>query len=557
VSYTARGKIQPYKTGVLRKGSFFCEGKIDVRTGEPCRHKIEIENFDLTYLNDYISEHKLANISLNGGISADVEFSEARGVVSLTGRAETNSLTVFSTAGKHNLVSGENLDLELDMSINTVLNRYTVRKLSLNDGVISLDASGMYVRNDKDDAVKLKFATNAIDLSDLSQTITPYKNVEYSGTLQCDGRFSMDFKKNTAAEMRANAVLKDFILWKSEKGKTRELVGETGMRVKVDGSSIDVDISGKPLQSDIAITGRTRVEGWIPFKSDTRVAVKSKRMNLANIMIPVVYLVNKAYESAYADKRGGNDKQPFLQGALGKFMNNNAIDFTSVYDTVFYGKKARWKNFSLSAKLNRGTLSVGEFGADGYDATYKFSGQGYFNSDQPYVKLEGKIDEFDLERFFAESGMSGVLSGKARADFSYEVSLSRIGDILDNAKGHVNIFAGRGEMKNTLFQRNLMAFLRKNGYDPASISSINFEDISISISETGENFWFSNLGIRGDTLLFNAVGDYLFEGGITSTFGIVIKKDAAPVNIPLRLYGPLLAPCIDMAGKKDSHKLCL
>ena len=111
-------------------------------------------------------------------------------------------------------------------------------------------------------------------------------------------------------------------------------------------------------------------------------------------------------------------------------------------------------------------------------------------------------------------------------------------------------------MRNTKLQRSIMKFLRKNGHSSDSLSTINFEDIMISISEQGENFWFSNFGIRGDTILFNAVGDYLYEGGITSTFGLTVRKDATVVNIPLRLHGPILAPCVDVVNKKDSQKLC-
>lgn len=557
VSYSARGKIKPYKTEILRRGSFYCEGKVDIGAGASWGHRIEVENFDLTYLNDHIAEYKIAGVSLSGAVSVDARFGERKGVLSLAGRAEANSLTIASIEKKYDLLSGENMDIDLDMTIDTVSNRYTVRRLSLNDGVVSLDASGMYVRNDKDDAVKLKFKTNVIDLADLSQTLTPLKYIEYEGTLQCDGSFSLDFKKKTAPVMRAGLLLDEFTLLRKDRGKTETLIGETSMRVKVDGSSIDVDIKGKPLNSDVAVKGKTVVESWFPLKTNTNVSVRSKRMNSENFRLALLYLANSAYESAYDDKRSGREKIPFSQRPLGKFMNNNSIDFNSAYDTVFFGKRAELKHFVLNARLSNGAATIHEFGVEGYDATYMLSGSGYFNSDQPYVKIDGKIDEFELGRFFAESGMSGSLSGKAHADFSYEVSISRIGDILDNARGSLNIRVGRGELKHTQFQRDLMAFLAKMGQDTPSIAMVNFEDITLSMTEQGENFWFSNLGIRGDTLIFNIAGDYLFEGGINTTFGMLIKKETGMVTVPLHMHGPILAPCIDASDKKDSPKLCL
>lgn len=279
-------------------------------------------------------------------------------------------------------------------------------------------------------------------------------------------------------------------------------------------------------------------------------------MNLLNLKHAAMYWADRLYASAYEDKRNALDVRPFLQRPLGRFMNLNTIDLQCDFDTVFYGKKSRFNNVSARAQLTKGSVLVNDFKADGYDANYRLSFQGYFNSDQPYVKIEGKIDDFDLGSFYADSGLAGTLNGKARTDFSYEVSFARIGDLLDNAKGHFNIYVGKGEMKNTPVQQALIKFLRTNGYDHGRMSEISFEDMTISVSEQGENFWFSNFGIRGDTMMFNAVGDYLYEGGINSNFSIAIRNDASIVTIPLRLSGPALAPCLDAAGRKTSHRVC-
>lgn len=556
VSYSARGRIKPHKTEILRRGSFECEGAIDMRAGGIWEHRIEVENFDLTYLNDHIAEYKIAGILLSGGVSVDARFGEKKGVISVAGRVETNSLTVTSTEEKYDLISGENMDIDLGLTVDTIHNRYTVHSLKLNDGIILLDASGMRVVNDKEDAVALKFITNLVDLSELSRNITPFKNIEYRGSLQCEGGFSLDFKKNKASGIRAGMVIGDLTLSKNENGKNVELVGETSVRVKADGTSIDIDIKGKPLNSDITVTGKTNVETWVPFKSETVLSLASRRMNVENISLALVYGANKTFESAYDDKRGGRQKIPFLQGMLGKLLSKNRVDFTSRIDTLFFGKRAGLKNFVLDAQLNNGAATISRFSLEGYDAAYSLIGQGYFNTDQPYLRIAGKADGFDLGRFYADSGMSGSLSGIARVDFSYEASMSRIGDILDNARGSLNIYMGRGEMKNTRFQRDIMAFLAKIGHESPSIDQINFETISLSMTEMGENFWISNCGIRGDTLLFNVAADYLFEGGLDTRFGMVIKSDAGMINLPLRLRGPLLAPCVDASAAKDSPKLC-
>jgi hypothetical protein len=555
-SYSVSGYSKPYKTRILRKGSFSCEGTVDIKGYDSFKHRIKIDNFDLTYFNEHIQDYKLADVAVSGGGSVDVSIGKNKDTITVKGRAETNSLTVSSIKKKYNILSNENMNCDVELVVNTELNSYALRKLKADDDVVSLEAAGTYIRNNNHDAIKLKFKTNKIDLSDLSQNFTPYKDTEYSGTLQGDGGLSLDFKNSKATGMRLDVALDGFTLTKIKKGGAVPLIDESNIRLKLSDTSIDIDINAKPLQSDLGVKSRTSIASWIPFKSDTQIDIISKKMNLDNVRLALVYLIDKAYASAYDDKRGGLEKVPFLQSPMGKFMNNNTIALKSKVDSVFYGKRARWKDYVFNAQLSRGSVSISEFNAEGYEAKYRLAGQAYFNSDQPYVKIEGKVDDFDLAGFYAESGMSGSMTGKARSDFSYEVSVSRLGDILDNAKGHLNVYIGRGVMRNTKLQRNIMKFLRKNGHPSDSLSAINFEDIMISISEQGENFWFSNFGIRGDTILFNAVGDYLYEGGITSTFGLTVRKDAIVTNVPLRLYGPILAPCVDVVNKKDSQKLC-
>ena len=556
LSYTVSGYTKPYKTNFLRKGGFSSGGTFDIKEYRSYRHRITIDNFDLSYFNEYLLEYKLADVALGGGGSVDFTVSKNKDVITVTGRAETNSLTVTSVKNKYNILSNENLNLDLDLTVNTASNRYAIRKMVLNDDVFSIEASGRYVRNGAEDAVKLKFKTNKIDLYDLSQNLALYKDTEYSGTLQGDGGLSLDFKNKKAGEMRLNVALDGFTLKKITKGEPAPLIDESSAHVKLTDASIDIDVKAKPLHSNLEIKSRTSIDGWIPFRSDTHVEINSKKMNLENLRLAVVYLIDRAYAKAYQDKRSGDEKVPFLQSPLGKFLNNNSITLKSGFDAVFWGRRARLKDNVVSAQLNRGLLSVSEFKAEGYGATYLFAFQAYFNSDQPYVKINGRVDDFDLSAFYADSGLKGSLTGKARSDFAYEASIPRIGDILDNARGHLNISIARGSMSDTEIQKRVMKFLRKNGYSADSLSTINFEDMMISISEQGENFWFSNFGIRGDALLFNAVGDYLYEGGITSTFNLMVRKDGIPVYIPLKLYGPMLAPCLDVVNKKDSQKIC-
>ena len=556
VSYSIDGTIKPYKTETIRKGSFSLSGTLDIGKGTSFSHRVRIDNIDLTYLNEHIIEYKLAEVALLGGASVDLEISRVKGAVAVKGTCETNNLTVASLAEKHNIVENENLTCDVDLLMRPDRKSYIARVFNLRDDTFTLESSGSYINNGKADAVKMRFATNSIDLGDLSRNFTPYRDVEYGGTLKAGGNVAIDFKNNKADGTAVDLSLEDFTIRRNEKKAEVRLLDESKLSVKLTDKSLSIDMEAKPLSSDLKLTSRTAISNWVPFKSDTKVAVSSKKMNLENIFNLVEYLVDGTFAAAYEDKRSGAEKVPFLQKPLGMFLNNNTVVLNSSASTVFYGRKARLKDLDFNAKLERGAITLGDFSVEGYGAKYRIGAQAYCNTDQPYVKMDAKIEDFDFGAFYADSGMKGSVSGTARGEFSFEVSVARIGDMLDNAKGSLSLYLGKGTMSDTKLQQAVIRFLKKNGYEGDPVSTINYEDISFSASQQGENFWFSNFAVRGDTLLFGCVGDYMYDSGLSSMFSATVRKEGGMSVIPLKLYGPILAPCIDLYDKKDSQKSC-
>jgi hypothetical protein len=207
-------------------------------------------------------------------------------------------------------------------------------------------------------------------------------------------------------------------------------------------------------------------------------------------------------------------------------------------------------------QLNRGVLLLKEFAVHGCEAEYKMNAQAFFNTEQPYFKLEGKINGLDLADFFRGTGYKGNVSGKVAIDYKYELSANRLSDILENSKGSLTLNVTGGSLENSSLQNNLSIFLRKNGYHPSSIRAISFETLSLNLTQLGDHFWFTNFGLKGDALSFNCSGEYSYPAGLSSRFGITIKRDGVAAVIPVQLYGPLLKPCIDQYDKKDSQKFC-
>lgn len=557
ISYDCKGNIRPLKTQVIRKGSFHCTGS--VRQGSEPRydHRIIIENFDLSYLNDYIGEFKWAEISLSGGWSTDVEISRRGDLLAFKGDVETNSLAVADITRKFNLVANENLTVKFDVNCDLKKNIYIVKSAKIYDEVFTITGSGEYADNKDQEKVAFQYNTNKIDLADLSQNLTPVRGLEYSGILESQGTFILDKKKNTATGSRINISARELSIRNTRRGQERTILGESDIIIALSDTSLNADMKLKPLGSDLAVTGRTQIASWAPLKSESRFFLKSRKMNGENIFHALRYSLERLMAGAYESRKKSEDGGAnFLQKPAGRFMNNNNMIIDCDFKSIFFGKKTSLSDFILGARLNRGVLSLNEFKLDGCDAKYKLAIQGYFNSDMPYVKLEGKIDDFNIHDLYSGSGLRGSMTGMANVDFSYELSAYRLADILENSKGRLNVFVGKGEMKKTAFQDRLTGFLKKNGYQANQLSSLDFDSMNISISQQGENFWIGNMGIKGDKLYFTALGDFIYNAGLQSKFVVTLRDQGTPVAVPLVLSGPLLAPCLDIFERKGSVKAC-
>ncbi len=555
-SYWIDGFIKTHKTENIRRGSIYFKGEFDLDKEDLWIHRVKIDNFDLTYLNSYLSEFKLLNISLSGGWSCDLEFAMKNGLGSVKGQVETNNLTVTDLAKKFNTISNENLNFEIDLKKDLNLNRYMLSRLHLYDDVFSIKASGEYLKNEKDETLIFRYNTNKIDLSDLSKNLTPYDHIGLAGTLSSNGKFFFDFKKGKAAGSTAVLTIDDFSLVNNRKGKEITLIDDSRVKAELTESELNVDAFLKPLESDLAIKARAKISNWFPFKSDSVVTVTSKKFNSEIFFHSAVYGMDKLMAASYENKKIIDDIPGFLNKPAAIFLNNNNIGLRCNLDSILIGKRAKVKDLAFDMQLNKGVLVLREFGAHGCDAEYKMSAQAFFNTEQPYFKFEGRINNLDLAELFRRTGFKGKVSGKAVIDYKYELSANRISDFLENSKGSFSLNVTGGTMEKCHPQSVLAWFLQKNGYPSSSIRAVSFETLSVSVTQLGERFWFTNFGLKGDSFSFNGGGEYSYLTGLTGRLGITVKNEGASIVVPVQLDGPLLSPCINLYDKKGSQKSC-
>ena len=474
----------------------------------------------------------------------------------MKGWVEASGLSVISLRDRHSIILNDSLEIEIDGLYDEARNYIKVNRLTAADEAVSIKASGEYARNKQQDRVRVVFATNRIDLDDLSAMIQPIPNITYSGRAKAEGAIEIDFAKNSAAGTHASLVVEDFTLSRKGKNESIAVIDESDLSLNITENLIKAQARFRPVGSHYRIALRTDVTAWRPFKSSTQVTVRSNVMRLHDLAALATYAIDKIFEAAYEDRMQAFDGTPFLQRPIGQFINSNSLFLDAEMKTMVFARKAMLRNGRFTFRLDRGTALLDTFSVEGYDANYRLSMQGYFNTDQPYIKIDGKMDNFDLNALYADARMSGSMDGKARIDFGYELSASRISDMLDNAKGNFNFFIGTGQMKGTELQRRLSSFFAKNGYANDALSENKYQDITLSISQVGDNFWFTNFGIKGDTLFFAGRGDYTWQGGVNGMINVSVRSGDRMLAIPLQIKGPLLAPCLEVLGKKDGAKLC-
>lgn len=562
VTYSIEGRIKPCLSSGTRRGSVSCAGVVALGNRGPngntesFSHRIRLDSFDLECLNSRIEEYQPASFALNGAVSADMDISKKGGVLSLSGGVEASGLSVTSLKDRHSIILNDSMEIEIDGFYDEARNYFKVNRLKAADEAVSIKASGEYVRNKQQDRVRAVFTTNRIDLNDLSAVLRPIPNIAYSGRAKAEGAVAIDFIKNSAAGTNATLVVENFTLSRKGKNESIAVIDESDLSLNFAENLVKAQARFRPVGSHYRIALRTDITGWRPFKSSTEVTVRSNVMRLHDLAALVTYAIDKIFEAAYNDRMQSFDGTPFLQRPMGQFINSNGLILDAEMKTMVFARKAMLRNGRFKFRIERGVALLDTFNIEGYDAAYRLGMQGYFNTDQPYVKIDGKVTDFDLKAFYDDARLPGSMGGKARFDFGYELSASRISDMLDNAKGNFNLFVGTGEMKGTELQRRLSGFFAKNGFANDVLSENKYQDITLSVSQVGDNFWFTNFGIKGDTLFFAGRGDYTWQGGVNGMINVSVRSGDRMLAIPLQVKGPLLAPCLEVFGKKDGAKLC-
>ncbi len=557
VSYKIKGLIKPHKNELIKRGHLYSKGTVDLDKEGKTEIRLDLKNADLTYINEYLHQYYRKDYSIDGGFSVDLNTSFQNNNTDLKGKIETSNLNIVSIRPvQYNLVSNENIDIHFSSLLENGLETVTVNSFLLRNDIFNFNGKGHYSRKENNRSFTLSIYSNRIDLNRLSNYISPFRNLHYGGELKLDADITFNREENSLEGSSGELTVSAFEIVETRKGKSSVILSGGESSIALDGGKFRYSFSGTSGESDFNISGRSAIESVVPIKSRSEVNISS---NMLDYRIPLLGLKNglkTLHKYASIDQKRGYENIFFVQKPVGIFVNNNDLVVDITINRLKFKKKAALKNINLRLEHQEGMLATDNFVCEGYDAFYNFFIRGVFNVDFPFLQVSCMVDNFNLGTFAAHSGSRGAYGGNLAVDLDYQLTAYRLSQYLENSEGVLTVRLQDGYFRNTRVQDELQSYLQKNGYSDIDIRGLESVQFSGAFTRMGENYYFRNIQVNGDTFNCRSNGTYSYRWGVKLPLYCSVSNDTSFTNVPLRFTGKLLSPCVKLYRKGVQSELC-
>jgi len=559
VSYEILGTFRKNKSNIVDLGELKIEGMFFKDANKKNITKIEISDFDLSYLNYYIKKINPDFSNMTGSISAQLLLTFVGEKINLSGNIENNDLTSDGFIKKNKIVFiNSNWNIGVDVDFDKTLKLFTFKKLKLYDGEFKIDSVFNLNLDKTKKNIKGNISTNNINLSLLSRSFTPDSSIDYGGFLKAKFDFNYSIKNNALTDLASEMKLKKFFFKREVDDNLNPFLSKMDLNLKIKDEKIKIVSSLNFFNSDFKADFTGNVKSWFPFKSNSILKINSNSIYLKNIFFLISTFTNDLYKNAYVDWKKGYNEIFFLEKPIGKFVNNNNLKINFNADNLKITQKAKLNNLSFLLQLERGVVTLKDFNLNGYNAKYSFSLDALFHTDYPIIKLKGDVANFDLQDFTNDIGSNINLKGTAFASIDFQVNGYRLYQLLENSRANFSLnLICDGFIKNNPFMKRVGLFLGKNGkiIDYVTISPKSF---TLSIAQMNENFYVRNFSFTGEKLNFNTIGKYNYKHGLNLNMYLNYKnqKDRFE-SLPLKIGGELSNPFLKINKYREKSKLHL
>ena len=554
-SFFLNGEIVSLSDDSAHRGSITINGMEKTGNGEGT-FAVVVDNFDLSLINNHIAEYFNPFTILKGSASVDLNITTEQKRIRIGGKCEADNFKIITLKPRsRSLLLNDNVNIQFDVESEDGWNHVKLHRFRINDACVDVWASGEY---EKEKMLDIEFASNNIDLETLSSYFTPFEEYSLSGTLQARGTLSVDqkvqkIKKSDLYITARNCSIKD-----AGRGGDNYLLQNLNFIAEMKGDALMFSYSSDIGKSDCHIAAKTRIKDWFPLQSDTILAGRMNRIDVSLAGRVGKNIIEGLFSAAYEDQKKGYDDEYFLKSTAGKILNNNNIKIDISINRIVIDEK--WKDIGkLSSQwiLDRGLLGCKQFNLTGGDVKYNFNLLCNFNTDQPYLKFDGRVGGFKIEDYAPKGISRGLTGGTADIDFDYDLSFYRFANFIENSKGNFSILFRDGTLKNTGIQRDFSLFLKNNGIAIQADVFI-YKEIKLNVACLAENVYISNTSIQSDDINAAIYGKYTYLDGYEATVNASIR-DTESLNhsVSMSCRGSLANPCFKMRATKDAREFCI
>jgi hypothetical protein len=557
LTYSVSGDVEPYNTASIKRGGVKFDGNFSRKSGIS-DNRIEIDNFDLSYLNEFNREHSIARLSLNGGISMNFELSfPGKKDFKSKGEIETNSLNIVSHRySGHNMLSNKNFNFQFDIGYTGENGRFSINEFRIFDDHIDIPVSGFYQLNDKEEVLNLTVKPVRIDLNNISGYFSPVQNVSYNGTLDFSMNMNYDYKIGKNISVNVTSELKNFnAIWLS-KGRRENIINNCNLSLSSVNNSLNLSLTTGIFNSDFNVVGDMNIDSWHPFRSNSTLNIKSKEVEADLLFSWFKKAANYLYSESFRDSKKGFEMIYFLQTPEADVINNNNFSIRYSGEKLLFGKKARFTRLSGELALSRGHLSLKDFTLNGYDGDYSLNFQGFLNRDYPYFEMAGFAKNLNIADFSRDYGSSFGATGTGSFECEFELNAFRISHLVEQGRGTMSISLLNGSIKKSSFQKRFSSFLDKNGYNNLQLNNLDVRQFNLTLKQVGKSFFIRNFILNSDKFNLATYGTYNYRKGFfINMFPNAYDAEKKMLRIPLKIRGPLLNPEIQIMKGRETKAM--
>lgn len=556
ITYRSYGYIRDKIRNSWFKSNYRILGKIFLNKAHS-EAEIELENFDLSHLDNILNEKFSLRTLLAGCFTGKLNYVNENDIIKCKGSAELSSLNLFYYVKEnpYPFFKDEKLNTEFSFQLSKTLDKLTIDKLKIDDGTFKLSSTLDYSQND---FFAIQLNSNKIDLGDLSENIYFFKNCRYNGEFSINGSCRYSLKDKKPENVMFNVFINKFnIIPVKENISDFTNIKNGYLSLNADKEKLDITTSFLSGNSDLNISYKSLITNWSPLKTSNNIEISSKKIELDLLREIVESTIKKVYSLAYVDMFQNFDEQRnFLKEPEGIFINNNDISLRIYSEKLLLSGNSYLNNLNIDLSLVKGVVKTNKFLLDGYDGLYNFNLYSSLNQDYPFFKFSFEAKDLNLDRISYDSGLTYSFGGKLSFDVSFETSAYRIGQVVENGKADLNLTIKDGYVNNAPLQNKFDSFMKQNNYYNIFDKRLDFSNFSISFKQSANNYYIRNFNMAGTNFSFNSYGTYTDDEGLKIPLNLNVIKENKSERVPLEITGKLEAPCVRFKANDQAEPFC-